>query len=76
MKIYTGGQLSFYMPDFSRQLEVPLKEPTRLSEVLANLGIPIAEIYLAAVNGEMVDPHVVMVTQTDDVRLYPPVDGG
>ncbi|MFZ2098849.1 MAG: MoaD/ThiS family protein [Anaerolineales bacterium] len=64
------------MPDFSHQLEVPLKEPTRLSEVLANLGIPIAEVYLAVVNGEMVDPHIVMVTQTDDVKLYPPVDGG
>jgi len=76
MKIYLGGQLSFHLPGFPRQVEVPLEEPTRLSEVLADLGIPIAEVYLFAVNGELVDPLVALVTQDDEVKLYPPVNGG
>jgi len=76
MKLNLGGQLSFYLPGHPRQLEVQLDGPTLLSEVLANLGIPIAEIYLVAVNGEMVDPHNTLVSQEDNVKLFPPVDGG
>jgi sulfur carrier protein ThiS len=76
MKLNLGGQLSFYLPGHPRQLEVQLDGPTWLSDVLTNLGIPIAEIYLVAVNGEMVDPHNTLVSQEDEVKLYPPVDGG
>jgi sulfur carrier protein ThiS len=76
MKLNLGGQLSFYLPGHPRQLEVQLDGPTLLSEVLANLGIPIAEIYLVAINGEMVDPHNTLVSQEDNVKLFPPVDGG
>jgi sulfur carrier protein ThiS len=76
MKLNFGGQLSFYLPGHPRHLEVQLDGPTMLSEVLANLGIPIAEVYLVAVNGEMVDPHKTLVSQEDEVKVYPPVDGG
>ena len=76
MKINIGGQLSFYLPGFPRQLEVPLEEPTRLCEVLANLGIPVAEVYLFVVNGELVDPQIALVAPVDEVKLYPPVNGG
>jgi len=76
MKLNLGGQLSFYLPGHPRYLEVQLDGPTLLSEVLASLGIPIAEVYLVAVNGEMVDPHNTLVSQEDEVKLYPPVDGG
>jgi sulfur carrier protein ThiS len=76
MKLNLGGQLSFYLPGHPRQLEVQLDGPILLSDVLTNLGIPIAEIYLVAVNGEMVDYHNTLVSQEDEVKLYPPVDGG
>ena len=76
MKLNLGGQLSFYLPGHPRQLEVQLDGPTWLSDVLTNLGIPIAEIYLVAVNGEMVDPQNTLVSQEDEVKLYPAVDGG
>ena len=76
MKLNLGGQLSFYLPGHPRRLEVQLDGPTWLRDVLTNLGIPIAEIYLVAVNGEMVDPQNTLVSQEDEVKLYPPVDGG
>jgi sulfur carrier protein ThiS len=76
MKLNLGGQLSFYLLGHPRQLEVQLDGPTWLSDVLTNLGIPFAEIYLVAVNSEMVDPHNTLVSQEDEVKLYPPVDGG
>ena len=76
MKLNLGGQLSFYLPGHPRQLDVQLDGPTLLSEVLASLGIPIAEIYIVTFKGEMVDPHNTLVSQEDEVKLYPPVDGG
>jgi sulfur carrier protein ThiS len=76
MNLNLGGQFSFYLPGFPRQLEVQLEEPTRLSEILARLGIPMAEIYLVVVNGELVDPRTAMVSPYDEVKLYPSVNGG
>lgn len=76
MKLTLGGNLSFYVPDSPRQVEVSLSEPARLSEVLAGLGIPVAEVYLAVVNGELVELQTALVSQHDEVKIYPPVDGG
>ena len=76
MKLHLGGQFSFYLPGHPRQVEVELEEPARLSEVLAGLGIPIAEIHLVTVNGELVDLQETLVSQQDEVKLYPPVSGG
>jgi sulfur carrier protein ThiS len=76
MKLHLGGHLSFYLPGHPRQLDVQLDGPTLLSEVLARVGIPVAEIFIVAVNGEMVDPYMTLVSQVDEVKLYPPVDGG
>ena len=76
MKLHLGGQLSFFLPGHPRQLEVLLGGPTLLSEVITGVGIPIAEVYIVAVNGEMVDPQNTFVSQEDEVKLYPPVDGG
>ena len=76
MKLNLVGQLSFYLPGHPRQMEMQLDGPTLLSEVFTSVGIPIAEVYLVAVNGEMVDPQNTFVSQEDEVKLYPPVDGG
>jgi molybdopterin converting factor small subunit len=76
MKLLLGGHLSFYLPGFPRQLEVQLEVPNRLSGVLENLGIPNGEIYLVVVNGEYVEPHSTLVAQDDEVKIYPPMDGG
>ena len=76
MKLHLGGQFSFYLPGHPRWVEVELKEPARLSEVLTGLGIPVAEINLTVVNGQIVDLHEAVVSTQDEVKLFPPVGGG
>ena len=40
------------------------------------MGIPIAEVYMTVLNGELVDMDEIMVSDGDEVRLYSPMDGG
>lgn len=76
MKLHLSGQLAFYLPGRRTPVEVQLEGPARLSEVLAGLGIPAAEVYITAVNGEIVDPQEATVSPEDEVKLFPPVSGG
>jgi sulfur carrier protein ThiS len=76
MKLHLGGNLPFFAPKRQKELEVSVQEPTRLSEVLLQLGIPVSEVYLTVVNGEQVILDDTLVSDSDEVRLYPPIDGG
>ena len=80
MRLYLGGFFTFYVPAAQKKrspwIEVELSEPALLPEVLERLGIPPAEVHLAAVNGQAVDPAEAIVNQDDEVRLYPPIGGG
>jgi sulfur carrier protein ThiS len=76
MKLFLGGQFSFYLPGHPRQVELALEAPQRLSELLERLGIPAPEISLVVLNGELVELQEAWVAQDDEVRLYPPVGGG
>ncbi len=76
MKLYAGGHLTFYMPGRKHSLEISLSEPTPLSEVLARLGIPLPEVALTALNGELVEAETVIVTDEDSVRVFSAVNGG
>ena len=76
MILYLGGQFSFYLHGHPPQVELELKEPARLSDILARLGVPVEEIGLAVINDELVDPQAAFVSQQDVVKLYPPVSGG
>lgn len=76
MRLYLGGHLNFYHPEKERWLEVTVQRPTLLRNVLDACEIPLGEIYLAAVDGEMVDLDQVMVSDENEVRLFPPVGGG
>ena len=76
MRLHLGGQFSFYLPEHPHQVELQLEKPVRLSEVLTVLGIPVAEVNLVTVNGELVNPQEVFVSQQDEIKLYPPVSGG
>lgn len=76
MKLHLGGQFSYYLAGHPSDLELQIDEPTRLVDILVDLGIPVAEIHLTVVNGELVDPQEAIVSQQDDVKLYPPVSGG
>ncbi len=76
MKLHLGGNLPFFAPKRQEDLEIPLQEPARLSELLAKLGIPVSEVYLTVLNGEQVIMEGIWVENSDEVRLYPPIDGG
>jgi sulfur carrier protein ThiS len=76
MKLYASGHISFYMPDRRSKMNFEIKEPTRLNEVLAELGIPLAEVHLVVVNGQLADLKTVYVVEQDEVKLYPAVNGG
>lgn len=76
MKLHLGGLFSFYIPGHPHQVEVRLEEPAHLSDVLVGMGIPVAEINLVVVNGEIVNLQDALVSQQDEVKVYPPVSGG
>ena len=75
MRIYLGGYLSAYAAG-QHWLEVEVQAPARLREVLQRANVPPGEVYLVCVNGVMVDAEEAQVGPGDEVRLYPPVDGG
>jgi sulfur carrier protein ThiS len=76
MRLLLGGYLSFFASKRQEKIEVPLEEPARLSEILTQLGIPVSEVYLTVVNGKLVTLGKTLVRDSDEVRLYPPIDGG
>jgi sulfur carrier protein ThiS len=76
MKLYAGSYLTFYMPERKSSLELSLEAPTPLTEILARIGLPLSELALAAINGELVDPETATVQDDDQVRIFSAVDGG
>ncbi len=76
MKLFLGGQFSLYIPGHPPSVDVALNEPARLSEVLAGLGIPVADIHLVVVNGQLVEVDEAVVANQDKVKIFPPVGGG
>jgi len=76
MKLYLGGYLPFYLTGGKSSLEISLSGPTPLKEVLARVGIPLAEAHLAAVNGELVDIETAIVCDEDRARVFSAVNGG
>ena len=69
MKLYTGGYLTFYMPQKNNFIELPLHTPTPLKEILSDLQIPIEEIHLVALNGEQADVETAIIHDTDVLRV-------
>jgi len=76
MKLQLGGHLPFYASGQKSRHELSLKQPARLKDVIIQMGIPIAEVYMTVLNGELVDMDEIMVSDGDEVRLYSPMDGG
>lgn len=76
MRLYLGGYFSFFVPGKPQWLEIELPEPQPLRQVLAAHGIPLGEVALVVVNQELVELEQLVVTDQDEVRLYPPMDGG
>ena len=76
MRIFLDRYFNFYVHGSQPWVEVEFIEPARLSDVLAGAGIPIAEVHLAVINGEAVDPQEVFISMQDQIHLFPPFGGG
>lgn len=76
MKLIAGGYLTFYTPDQRPDIDLPLKETVALRALLAEIGIPVAEIQLVVLNGQIVDLDQVNLKNQDEVKVFPGVDGG
>lgn len=76
MELTAGGYLVFYMPDKQSRLALELSEPKPLGSLLAEIGIPLKEIHLIILNGEIVDLDSAVVKNQDWVKVYSPIDGG
>ena len=76
MRLYLGGYLDFYNPQPGKWLQVELEQASPLKELLAKIGIPLGDIQLVALNGELADLDEVLVVDKDEVKIFPAVGGG
>ena len=76
MRLHLGGHLAWYDPQKRTDVELDLSEPIPLIQLLDQLGVPRAEVAIAAVNGTAVTIEDARVSDSDRVALFPPVGGG
>ena len=76
MRLYLGGYLNFYNPQHGNWLEVDINQPSHLKEVLVELGIPVSDVYLVVLNGQLEELSETIVSGEDEVKLFPAVGGG
>jgi len=76
MKLYTGSYFAFFTSDRNHWVEIELRRPTRLTDILSELGIPISEVYLIVVNDQLVEAPDTCLSNDDIVKLYPAIGGG
>jgi molybdopterin converting factor small subunit len=74
--IHLAGHLAFYEAEKRSRLSIDLARPIPLSELLRLIGVPAAEIAIAALNGATIDSGDTLVGDGDRLDLYPPVGGG
>lgn len=76
MRLHLGGHLGWYAQKKS-WVDVRLTQPTRLTDVLKTLGVPIGEIAVGTLNrAPLFSLDEVIVHDNDIVELFPPVGGG
>jgi len=76
MKVHLGGHLAFYDPEKRSRFEVHLEAETALLDLVRELGIPEAEIAIAAVNRTVVSLSEARVGDADRLDLYSAMGGG
>jgi sulfur carrier protein ThiS len=76
MKLYLGSYFAFFTSDREHWIEIELRKPTRLSDILSELGVPLAEIHLVVVNDRLVESTNTILSNDDTAKLYPAIGGG
>ena len=76
MKLYLGGHLNFYHPHSDSWLEVDVRQPTALTKILDQAGIPLGEVHLVIVNQVAVELEKALICAADEVKIFSAVGGG
>jgi molybdopterin converting factor small subunit len=76
MRVHLGGHLAWYDPQKRSWLELHPAGPVRLLDLAGQLGLPVGEIAIVAVNGRSTDLRNTLVADADKVEFYPPMGGG
>ncbi len=76
MWVHLNGHLAWYDAQKRTRIEVEAAEGKSLVERLHQLGVPLAEIGLAVLNGRVVTLEDARVSGNDCIELYPPIGGG
>lgn len=74
--VTVGGYLAFFAPRKQRAFEVPAAPGLDLLDLLSGLGIPIPEVALMVVNGEVISDLGWLVSAGDQVKFFSASDGG
>ena len=76
MRILLKGELAFLTPQPRSCIDLSIQGWVELKPLLVQLGIPLGEIYLVAINGKIESLEQAAVLDQDTVILFPPVGGG
>jgi hypothetical protein len=78
VKVHLWGELGFYGPGRNSKFDFPLERPMPMTEALALIGVPVADIAVLGLNGEVVrvDEPGLVVTDADRIDCFPPTSGG
>ncbi len=76
MRVHLGGHLSWYDLQKRSWVEVSQPEPVLLLDLAHRLGVPPAEIAIAAINGHLADLTTAVASGDDRVDFFPPMGGG
>lgn len=76
MRLYLDRAFAFYTRSQHPWMDVEVKEPITLRELIENAGIPAGEVHLVAINGEAIESLDILVTGKDNIKIFPPFGGG
>lgn len=78
MQVHLWGELGWYAPGRRSRFEFTLEHEMPVAEVLLAMGVPIADVAVMGLNGEIVraDDPSLMLADRDRIDLFPPTSGG
>jgi molybdopterin converting factor small subunit len=78
VRVHLWGELGFYGPERRSRFEFHVERVMPLDEALRLMGVPIADVAVTGLNGEVVrlDDPSLTVTDVDRLDLFPPTSGG
>ncbi|PKO22031.1 MAG: hypothetical protein CVU38_11515 [Chloroflexi bacterium HGW-Chloroflexi-1] len=76
MRVHLGGHLAWHDPQKRSWIAIDQVAPISLIDLAHQLGLPLAEIAVVAVNRCTVALDDTFVSDADRVEFFPPLGGG